>query len=92
LKIHQAPTIQGSRRFRLARLRLKAFEARTPQHDSDTKDFNKRKVFKMSAFASFFHVRALEIQKSLGNRCAAGFLRNRNVPLKDALFILVGRV
>jgi hypothetical protein len=32
--------------------------------------------------------RALHIKKSLGTRCAAGYLRNRNVSLEVALRIL----
>ena len=35
--------------------------------------------------------RALGIQKSLGTRAGAGFLRNRDVSLEEALFILAGR-
>ena len=46
----------------------------------------------MSIQAAIHSLRSLAIQNSLGTRCAAGFLRNRNVPLKDALFILAGRV
>lgn len=33
-------------------------------------------------------LRAHSILKSLGARRAAGFLRNRNIPLEDALVIL----
>lgn len=36
--------------------------------------------------------RALILKRTLGTRCAAGFLRNREVPLEEALFLLVGRV
>lgn len=36
--------------------------------------------------------RALSIKRNLGTRSAAGYLRNRNVTLDEALFILVGRV
>ena len=46
----------------------------------------------MSAFASVFAYRALDIKRTLGTRCAAGFLRNRNVAFADALLILTGRV
>jgi len=35
--------------------------------------------------------RALAIKKSLGLRRAAGFLRNREVPIEVALRVLVGR-
>lgn len=45
----------------------------------------------MSRAARQFARRATAIQKSLGTRRAAGFLRNRNVSLEEALFILVGR-
>ena len=34
--------------------------------------------------------RALNIQKSLGTRVAAGYLRNRNYTLEEALVILLG--
>lgn len=46
----------------------------------------------MSMQAVIHSLRSLSIQNSLGTRCAAGFLRNRNVSLKDALLILAGRV
>lgn len=46
----------------------------------------------MTAFASRFAFRALDIKRTLGTRCAAGYLRNRKVAIEDALFILVGRV
>lgn len=36
--------------------------------------------------------RALEIQRSLGTRRAAGYLRNRGVTIEAALRLLVGRV
>lgn len=45
----------------------------------------------MSRAARQFARRAVAIQKSLGTRRAAGFLRNRNISLEEALFILVGR-
>ena len=35
--------------------------------------------------------RALEIQRSLGTRRAAGYLRNRGVTVAQALRLLVGR-
>lgn len=35
--------------------------------------------------------RAINIQRTLGTRRAAGYLRNRGVTLDDALAILVGR-
>jgi hypothetical protein len=46
----------------------------------------------MSMHTLQFAPRALTIARTLGIRCAAGFLRNRNVSLEDALFMLVGRV
>lgn len=36
--------------------------------------------------------RAMEIKRTLGTRCAAGFLRNRGCTLEAAMFILTGRV
>lgn len=36
--------------------------------------------------------KAHQLRRTLGTRCAAGFLRNRDVPLAEALFIIVGRV
>lgn len=35
--------------------------------------------------------RANVIKRTLGMRCAAGFLRNRNVSLDEALIILLGK-
>ena len=35
--------------------------------------------------------RSLHIQNSLGTRCAAGYLRNREVSLESALELLAGR-
>ena len=46
----------------------------------------------MSAHTLQFVPRALCIKKSLGVRRAAGYLRNREVSLEDALRILVGRI
>mgnify|MGYP000884200627 FL=1 len=46
----------------------------------------------MSAHTLQFVPRARHIKKSLGVRCAAGYLRNREVSLEDALRILVGRI
>jgi hypothetical protein len=37
-----------------------------------------------------YTLRALDINKTLGTRRAAGYLRNRDVPLEMALKILVG--
>lgn len=45
----------------------------------------------MSVAALIHGNRAVLINNSLGTRCAAGFLRNRNVSLAEALLILVGR-
>lgn len=45
----------------------------------------------MSMQAVYHSIRSLAIQNSLGTRCAAGFLRNRNVSITDALFVLIGR-
>lgn len=42
----------------------------------------------MSRNTLFFAPRALQIKKSLGTRCAAGYLRNRDVPLDEALLAL----
>lgn len=35
-------------------------------------------------------IRARSIRRNLGTRCAAGFLRNRNIPLDVALYVLLG--
>lgn len=35
--------------------------------------------------------RAWFLQRTLGTRCSAGFLRNRGVSLNEALLLLVGR-
>lgn len=45
----------------------------------------------MSLQARQFAARALEIQRTLGTRRAAGYLRNRDVSLEEALQVLVGR-
>lgn len=45
----------------------------------------------MPAFVIPLVPRARSIQRTLGTRRAAGYLRNRNVSLDDALRILVGR-
>lgn len=45
----------------------------------------------MSHQARHFAYRALILKNTLGTRCAAGFLRNRNVSLEEALFILTGK-
>lgn len=42
----------------------------------------------MSMIAIASQDRALNIQKTLGTRKAAGYLRNRGVPLEEALLIL----
>lgn len=42
----------------------------------------------MSRFTLSLVPRALSIQKSLGTRRAAGYLRNRDVPLEEALIAL----
>jgi uncharacterized protein (DUF2342 family) len=34
--------------------------------------------------------RALILQRTLGTRCAAGYLRNHGVPLRQAVTILLG--
>lgn len=44
----------------------------------------------MSSFGKRHAARAIEISYSLGFRAAAGYLRNRNVSLEEALRILVG--
>lgn len=44
----------------------------------------------MSVQAAVHAVRAYKIQHNLGTRAAAGFLRNRDVPFEDALYILLG--
>jgi hypothetical protein len=36
-------------------------------------------------------MRARAIQRSLGNRVAAGYLRNQEVPFADAYELLIGR-
>lgn len=46
----------------------------------------------ISLLAFALRHRALTINRTLGTRVAAGFLRNRDVPLREALFLLVGRV
>jgi hypothetical protein len=45
----------------------------------------------MSAQAFQFAYKARLMKNNIGTRAAAGFLRNRDVSLKEALFILVGR-
>lgn len=45
----------------------------------------------MSMQAKRTSVRAIMIQRSLGTRTAAGFLRNRHVSLEEALAILAPR-
>lgn len=44
----------------------------------------------MSIIAAQHAVRAIKLQNNLGTRCAAGFLRNRDVSFEEALFILLG--
>lgn len=44
----------------------------------------------MSRIAKTLAPRAEFLQRTLGTRCAAGFLRNRDVCLQEALFILCG--
>lgn len=45
----------------------------------------------MSKTAQTLTPRAQFLQKTLGTRCAAGFLRNRGVSLQEALFALTGK-
>ncbi len=45
----------------------------------------------MSTAARLLLSRAMNIKKTLGTRSAAGFLRNRDITLDEALLILVGR-
>jgi hypothetical protein len=45
----------------------------------------------MSEHAKQFVFRAKAIQRTLGTRRAAGYLRNRNVSLEEALQILLKR-
>lgn len=45
----------------------------------------------MSQIAIFHASKALSIQRTLGIRRAAGFLRNRGVPVEDAVRILATR-
>ena len=45
----------------------------------------------MSYLALRLSLRSLNIKQTIGTRAAAGYLRNRGVPIEDALFILVGR-
>ncbi len=44
----------------------------------------------MSKIAKMLDSRATFLQRTLGTRCAAGFLRNRDVCLQEALYILCG--
>lgn len=46
----------------------------------------------MSMHALQLGRRALSLKRNLGTRCAAGYLRNRDVTLDEALFILLGRI
>jgi len=36
--------------------------------------------------------RAKQLQRTLGIRCAAGFLRNREVPFEQAYLVIFGRL
>lgn len=44
----------------------------------------------LTAFVATLERRALLIQKTIGTRAAAGYLRNRNVPVAFALRLLAG--
>jgi hypothetical protein len=45
------------------------------------------------SISEFFKIsrRAYQIHRSLGMRCAAGFMRNRGVPFEEAHIALLGR-
>ncbi len=45
----------------------------------------------LSAFVQMLETTAVRIQRSLGTRAAAGYLRNRGVPLTFALRLLSRR-